>query len=231
MSHPRCWAHRLYECKSSIGPLPKYHRRAAYMWLLHSLSHPTPMGGRSVAGNTTAFPPACTPAWVDSCLRSEHSPLTGRERSEGSQSSQLQPAHCEGAAVGVHCVMCHPHLPWHRQSRGLTPRRQGLRSTRSHVCLAPCLLLCRAEYAFHLLQRNDQLLSFHPEKATAPKSSWAAFTQVRKAGGRGKQSMCNYVNTSLLYPLEYLKFLATYCKAYSCESKPFSPECLFKLKP
>lgn len=118
----------LYESKSLLGALPEYHRRAAYVQLLHSLPPSTPAGGKSTAGKRED---PC----IATSLRTSLSAsvfLRGAPAALGQDEVRGKPkpaaAVCWGATVGGHWVT--PFPPALAKSCGLTPRRQGLHPTR-----------------------------------------------------------------------------------------------------
>lgn len=134
----------------------------------------------------------------------EHPLLKDRRRSKGSQSLQLQSAHCWELQLG--CSVSPPTSPstgkelWSHTS-GSTPP-----ASRSASPSAFCFT------------RLDVLLTSYNATICSSLSicKRQQFPSVRGAGlplskleGGYRQSTCNYMNTSLFYPLEYLKFLAT----------------------
>lgn len=99
----------LYECKSLLGPLPEYHRRAAYVQLLHSLPPSTAVGGKSMAGkreDPSISTSLCTSLSSTRCFR------TGRGLGEAKTHS------CSLDAAGEPLLRCtgSPHFPqnWQR---------------------------------------------------------------------------------------------------------------------
>lgn len=98
-------------------------------------------------GKTVAFPPVCVSALADPYLRREHALLKrGRgPREAKTRSCSLHTARDPQSG----CAGPPPISPALAKSWGLTPRRQGLHSTRFQVCVSHCLLLHKPGYAFN----------------------------------------------------------------------------------